>query len=338
MEYKYSLEKNSKKHICPKCGEKRFVRYLNLSNDNYFDEEFGRCDRETSCGHHTKPSSCDSYISYVPFVPKPIANPTFHSIEIVENSNKRHEINSFIQFLFKYFPEEQILESIAKYHIGTSKHWNGATVFWQIDQLNNIHAGKVFLFDKCTGKRIKKPYPHINWVHKIIKQEDFILQQCLFGLHLVKELLQRPIAIVESEKTAIIMSLFMPENIWLATGSKQNLKYDLLRPLINHEIIIFPDKGEFENWNKKSDELQKLNFKIKCSQFVEKSKHEIGTDLADIYIYERNQKPSTTQTDIIYNETEKTIQRLAVLNPEIITLINLFDLIDDKGNGIRLGI
>ncbi|WP_372938062.1 DUF6371 domain-containing protein [Seonamhaeicola sp.] len=38
-------------------------------------------------------------------------------------------------------------------------------------------------------------------------------------------------AIVESEKTAIIMSMFLPDFIWLATGSKGNFKYELLELL-----------------------------------------------------------------------------------------------------------
>lgn len=53
-----------------------------------------------------------------------------------------------------------------KYKIGTSKNWNGATVFWQTDNQNNIKTGKIMLFDKLSCKRVKEPYNHITWIHK----------------------------------------------------------------------------------------------------------------------------------------------------------------------------
>ncbi|MFI0490057.1 DUF6371 domain-containing protein [Flavobacterium sp.] len=51
---------------------------------------------------------------------------------------------------------------------------------------------------------MKKPYNHINWLHNAIKVPDFSLCQCLFGLHRVNEDYQKTVAIVESEKTAIM--------------------------------------------------------------------------------------------------------------------------------------
>jgi hypothetical protein len=268
MEYQYSLDKSSKKFICPLCEKKRFVKYINLNSNEYINDVLGRCDRETSCGYHKKPST-NSSVVYTPYISEKVVTPSFHSFDLIEKSSKKYDTNKLILFLSIYFSEVQILNVITKYNIGTSKHWDGATLFWQIDQQKNVCAGKVILFNEITGKRVKEPYPHINWIHKITKQTDFKLQQSLFGLHLVaKQLqpsskrLQQTIAIVESEKTAIIMSLFLPEYIWLATGSKQNFKYDLLQPLRNEKIIVFPDKGEFEDWNIKSSQLNKMGFKI----------------------------------------------------------------------------
>ncbi len=54
-EFKYSLDKSSKKFICPSCGKRRFVRYINQITNEYLDEAYGRCDRETSCGYHNNP-------------------------------------------------------------------------------------------------------------------------------------------------------------------------------------------------------------------------------------------------------------------------------------------
>ena len=53
--YKYQLDKSSKKFICPGCKQKRFVRYIDIGTKDYLPEQFGRCDRENSCGNHNYP-------------------------------------------------------------------------------------------------------------------------------------------------------------------------------------------------------------------------------------------------------------------------------------------
>jgi hypothetical protein len=84
-------------------------------------------------------------------------------------------------------------------------------------------------YDRFTAKRVKEPYNHVNWLHKAFKEPEFNLSQCLFGLHRITEDYQKTIAIVESEKTAIVMSILLPHYIWLATGSKGNFKFEMLK-------------------------------------------------------------------------------------------------------------
>ena len=139
------------------------------------------------------------------------------------------------------------------------------------------------LYDRSIGKRIKEPYNHINWLHSALKVPDFNLCQCLFGLHRINEDYQKTIAIVESEKTAIVMSIFLPDFIWLATGSKVNFKFELLKPIKKRNIIAFPDKGEYNNWLSRANELKSLSFKIAVSNILEQTDFENGFDLADYY-------------------------------------------------------
>lgn len=54
--YTYTLDKSSKKWICPCCGKKRFVRYVNSETGDYLSDELGRCDRESNCGYYLKPT------------------------------------------------------------------------------------------------------------------------------------------------------------------------------------------------------------------------------------------------------------------------------------------
>ena len=338
-EFKYSLDKSSKKFICPSCGKRRFVRYINQITNEYLDEAYGRCDRETSCGYHNNPkqNECIAIVN----IEKINIIPDFIDPLLLKQSLKKYCNNNFAKFLHKHFAKQEVENCIAKFNIGTSKHWEGSTVFWQINKTQKVHTGKIILFDENTGKRVKIPFPHINWVHKKINRDKYNLKQCLFGLHQLKSSIAMPlqyncntIAIVESEKTAIIMSLFIPEYLWMATGSKQNLKLQLLEPIKKENIVVYPDKGEFEDWNKKVIELQKQGFKIKCSSIVENSEFETGTDLADIYFAMKN-NTIKNKVEIVLSETEKKIQRLSKINLEIISLIETFDLIDEKGNGIR---
>ena len=69
--------------------------------------------------------------------------------------------------------------------MGTSKHWPGATVFWQVDISGRVRTGKVMLYNPENGRRIKEPHNYITWVHSLLKKENFNLRQCLFSEHLL---------------------------------------------------------------------------------------------------------------------------------------------------------
>jgi hypothetical protein len=109
-------------------------------------------------------------------------------------------------------------------------------------------------------------------------------------LHRINEDYQKTIAIVESEKTAIVMSIFLPDFIWLATGSKQNLKFDLLKPIKKRNIVLFPDKGEYLNWLSKAKDLNTIGFKIAVSELIEQTNFNNGFDLADYYFNLQSKK------------------------------------------------
>lgn len=287
-QYKYSLDKSSKKFICPKCNKRTFVKYIESETGSYLNSDFGRCDRESNCGYHKTPKS-EIFNSFeLKYIAPP--KPSFHSLELLERSVICDSQNNFIQFLKSIFSHEEVLNAELRYFIGTSKHWNGATVFWQIDPKERVHAGKVLQYDVCTGKRqkTKEGKSLINWMHRILKLENFNLNQCLFGLHLVNESNLKTIAIVESEKSAIIMSIFKPNYIWVATGAKGGFKYDRLLPIKDFKIVAFPDKSEYNDWFNKAIELNKLGFKIVVNDWLEQTDFPDGTDFADVFIFSSN--------------------------------------------------
>jgi hypothetical protein len=282
--YKFSLDRSSKKFICPQCRKKRLVRYIDNSSGSYLSDQYGRCDRESNCGYHLRPSGNKTLIDIEKFEYKPIA-PSYITKDVVLESYNNISKNNFLVFLTKYFPSDQIEEVQRKYVIGSSNYWSGATVFWQIDQNQKVRAGKIMVYDTQTGKRVKKPRPLINWIHTVYKYNDYVLQQCLFGIHNLKfHPKDKVVCIVESEKTAIIMSMLLPKYLWLATGSKSNFKEKLLKPLKKYKIVAYPDKSEYEDWKMVSDKLDILGYRIKCSDLMEIKTNVKGFDLVDLLI------------------------------------------------------
>ena len=76
------------------------------------------------------------------------------------------------------------------------------------------------LYDSSTGHRIKEPHSYVGWTHSELRLTDFHLRQYLFGEHLLNTSATAPVMLGEDKKTAIIMSHFIPDYIWLATGGK----------------------------------------------------------------------------------------------------------------------
>lgn len=58
LHYRYQLETYDPevgKHICPVCGKRTFVRYVDSETGEYVSTDVGRCDREEKCGYHKRP-------------------------------------------------------------------------------------------------------------------------------------------------------------------------------------------------------------------------------------------------------------------------------------------
>jgi hypothetical protein len=354
--YKYTLDKGSKKFLCPNCTKKTFVKYIETETGSYLNDDFGKCDREQNCNYYKAPPKANKYylikvlsikeitdkaikttdvngiISIVPksqileqskndcwisewflknstiqyltnefkfnystisgIVNEVIQNTkplpikaSFHNLELLDKMYNAKQTDHLFEYLKMRFSKEEVFKATQNYFItGTNICWFYSTVFWQIDDKEQIHAGKIMQYDRFTGKRVKEPYNHVNWLHKAIREPDFILNQCLFGLHRINEDYQKTIAIVESEKTAIVMSILLPHYIWLATGSKGNFKFEMLKPIKKRNVVSFPDKGEYNNWLNKATELNAIGFKISVSDLIEQADFENGFDLADYYL------------------------------------------------------
>jgi ribosomal protein L22 len=94
--------------------------------------------------------------------------------------------------------------------------------------------------------------------------------------------------VVESEKSAIVASLTIPEYTWVSTGSKQN--YRLLEDVKGYDVTMFPDLGAYDEWQKYA---KKYSYKVSemLEQIASEEERENGLDIADYIIkqieYER---------------------------------------------------
>lgn len=283
MIYKYSLDKGSKKFICPQCQKRTFVRYRDNESGDLLEQTYGRCDRESKCRYHNRPQGNGNI-----HIPRGYHEPV-KEIDCLHEDVLHHFINGsgffdnhFLFSLAHIFSPQELLQAQRRFFIGICNHWQGDTIFWQVDDKFQVRTGKVMLYDRDTGKRVKNPRPLINWMHRILGMKVFNLEQCLFGLHQVLDLKgDEVINIVESEKTAVILSILKPECVWMATGSKTGFKERMLRPLKGYRIIAFPDKSEWSSWDKTAGNLNNMGFEIECNELLENSDLEDGSDLAD---------------------------------------------------------
>jgi hypothetical protein len=272
--------------------------YIDNTTGEPLHSTVGKCDRADNCGHHYTPKQYykDNHISfdtpknYTPYrkpSPKPQLTPSYIDAGIFKKSLQGYEDNRLIQFLSGVVGDEATKTAIERYYTGTSKHWDGSTVFWQIDGYGRVHAGKIMQYDSRTGKRVKEPVNKISWVHTVLKLADFQLSQCLFGEHLLKGN-SKTVAIVESEKTAIIASCYLPDFIWLACGGSEGLNFDKCKCLKGRKVVLYPDAGMFDKWNGKAGQLRTICKSVSVSNLIEtaatKAERDAGFDLGDYLV------------------------------------------------------
>lgn len=249
-DYRFKLDKGSKKFICPECNKKTFVKYTDTKSNEYLPEHYGRCDREIKCGYHLNPYK-NGYSKMIweqengiytpthrkqltPCRPQPkkeIKAPSFIPYKILAATRKGYEQNTFIQNLLHrvQFPlkEIDIKHAIEIYHLGTicKGYRAGAITFPFIDVNGNIRAIQAKQFDKTNHtystdflhsiyakdcKKNKKPLP--TWLSRFLENDKIV--SCLFGEHLLEAFPNNPIALVEAPKTTIIGTLYfgLPDN------------------------------------------------------------------------------------------------------------------------------
>ena len=305
------------KAVCPKCGQKTFVLYINEHNDTvtFFPSEFGVCDRQENCQYNEYPTdyfkngdgarkASQTVNNVIQFTRPPAYVSRLPYDEVNKSLATPESECNFISYLNDIFDKDVTQFLIDKYKLGVDYYKD--VIFYQIDANGEVRGGKTIPY-RPDGKRKKKDKGEtlfeIGWLHTKLKDKNgallypnYKLEQCLFGEHLLRENLDTPILIFESEKSAVVASVYAPfyfrNAICLATGGLELLNAAKLEVLRGRKITICPDGGETDKWNKK---LKNSGLRYKIKEFSQSK----GKDFVDTLEFEKG-KALTLHDNLYY--------------------------------------
>lgn len=343
--HRFTLEKYDRskmnRYTCPACGHKKeFTRYIDTMGTFIFPNDVGKCNRTNNCAYHYTPSqffrdnpealkeltdtgnytntgsgkSNPNIAKPMPAIPISCLDKKIMHVTCAE---KWYKSNNLFLFLCSKIGQEEAVRLFAEYNVGTSKKWNReATVFWQVTFNGEIRTAKIMLYNKNDGHRVKNGYSRITWAHTEMEVENFHLEQCFFGEHLLSLYPDKTVGIVESEKSAIVSAAYMKDFVWIASGGKNgclNSRYHILR---NRNICLFPDSKAYSSWFTFFIKLKSENYSVSISNLLEYKTSEeqwnAGIDIADILLQDSLQ--------------EATLKYFLQSNPSMQLLIDTFNL------------
>ena len=336
--FKFILDNSSKKHICPQCGKKRFVQYLDIETKEYLPTEFGKCDREINCGYFSNPykegylknegNKVTANYSSNSFLQRTMVKQTIEFLipeNVLLHTLKGYESNNFIKYISTKFNVELITKKVEDYLLGSV---NKFTSFAYINKDFKCKAIALIEYDSHC-KRIKtepqprnlhtflnkeyksKNKPQPKWLTDYNSNESKF--NCLYGEHLINKVgnTTKPIAVVEAPKTAFIASMVYDAYVWVAAGALSYLTYERIKTIQQREVYLFPDTSTdgkaFNLWNDKAKQ-----YGFTCIDLLEAiatdEERKAGYDLAD-YLLEYEIGPIATKT---IKPTEIKINKLEI--------------------------
>lgn len=204
-------------------------------------------------------------IGNIPFVqisrPAIVYTPTYNFIEPDIIKRLQGQRNTFIDFLLTLFDSPKVAAAVERYCIGGDSH--GRTIFPNIDQEGRCVGGAVIPY-LVNGHRDKGKC--ISNIHSELKRKDKTLppqaDQVLFGSHLLRLYPSASVGIVESQKSAVILSIIYPQIVWVATAGMTNFNERLLAPIYDRNVVAYPDVNGVKVWTERAKDLPFKNIRI----------------------------------------------------------------------------
>ena len=317
---------SSCKTTCPHCGGKKcFKLYIDTETGEPLGDECGRCDHEQSCGYHYKPhdffqdhpevkqklfhkdgfSTSQQYKSRPMserVMPKAMPEEKIVYFDMAMVEARHNPDQTFMPWLrAKVQDEEKVNQAFEDYLLGATKlkaFSQQGIIFWYIDSENRVRDGKIMWYGE-DGHRTIDP----NWVSCQMRKakrisDNSVTRKCFFGEHLLNRYPDKPVAIVESEKSAVFCSCVYPQYLWLATGGCSGLNAEKMEVLKGRRVVIFPDSGKLDDWRKKLQDVKGIDFRF--NEALEA--YPINSDLVDVKLGEV--LPITTSTETAPTNSE----------------------------------
>lgn len=297
--YIYSLRphKDGGKIVCPNCGKKSFVPYINNDTGEILNPTCGRCDHEQSCGYHLTPAEffkdnpeagpIAKFEAYSKPHPSVILFGTLDEWKARQTSNETMQCD-FAQGMLKFFDVDNVAQAINRYHVQSIGH-NRNTAFPCINADGSVtdvmclgygtdlHRNDVcyhYYGDKERKEQLKAQHPN-----------GYTYSPCYFGEHLLNENTEQNIGLVESQKTAFICSILFPQMVWLASCGCGNFNATKSYVLKDRRVFVYPDKGSSDKWGKITAAMRLNNFNVHFRPIMEELQdYGANSDIADIIL------------------------------------------------------
>lgn len=250
--------------------------------------------------------------------PPPKPQHKYLDSSLVANGEAVAEQTTLFKYLSPLFDYDKVLAVFRAYRVGGSKwYWKPyglSSSFPLIDRDGNIRNCQLSQFYK-NGKGIRlvtevdengRETRRELTEEEVEKRDDgskvkswamarlglngqYYNGLCFFGEHLINRdgYKDKPIAIVEAPKTALVCSVIYPEYLWLACISLEWLNGSTisLEPLRKREIWLFPDRDGQERWMEKAKPFRPLGLDVGVSDIMKRYPNgKPKDDIADILL------------------------------------------------------
>ena len=243
-----------------------------------------------------------------------------------------------------YVQRKRISEVLNDYHVGHGK--NGHTIFWQIDEENNVRTGKMMKY-KSDGHRDKQASWNFDWIHATLSrhwdEEKHEMTNeppypfpdiynpdkqdpCLtfFGMHLLNKYPNATVNIVESEKTAVLMAIAYGNHatqVWMACGGLEMLSRERMKPIIDQgrKVVLYPDRDGIAKWKAKAKQIGYDQIHVDTDPVLKWWRECDGdkADIADVVVRILNERKPMTNIDEVKEAMPKAAGLINKLNLEI---------------------
>ena len=191
---------------------------------------------------------------------KPVTPPRYITPAELAAAAAHYRRTTLFRWLVTFMDPAATAAAFEAYRIGASK-WAEepaglATSFPYIGGDGLCVDCKIIQF-KTDGHKATWPNGNkkINSALARLKENDRRAEWCNFGDHIAAQRPADPVGIVESEKTALCMAIVYPGVVWVAVGSKQNLKPERVRQYAGRCLRIYPDRDGVDLWAEQAKEL-----------------------------------------------------------------------------------